>query len=90
MNNGFHPGSMKYVIPVFYALGTLNILFLQSKQLFDIVAFPGVLVGEIFGITDVMPFYQEAAIEFVFALVFYFILGLIIDLVWGYFDKKNK
>lgn len=90
MNNGFHPGSMKYVIPVFYALGTLNILFLQSKQLFNVVAFPGVLVGEIFGITDVMPFYQEAAIEFVIALVFYFVLGVVVDVVWGYFAKNKK
>lgn len=90
MNNGFHPGSMKYVIPVFYALGTLNILFLQSRQLFEIVAFPGVLVGEIMGITDVMPFYQEAAIEFVIALVFYFIVGVVVDIVWGHFAKGSK
>lgn len=90
MNTGFEPGSMKFVIPVFYALGSLNILFLQSKQLFQIVAFPGVLVGNIMGITDVMPFYEEAAIEFVIALVFYFLFGVLIDLIWGYFAKKNS
>jgi hypothetical protein len=89
MKTGFEPGTMKFVIPVFYALGSLNILFLQSRQLFEIVAFPGVLLGDILGITDVMPFYEEAAFDFVVALAFYFVIGVLIDLIWGYFVKKN-
>ena len=90
MKTGFEPGTAKFVIPVFYALGSLNILFLQSKTLFQIVAFPGVIVGDVLGFTDVMPFYQEAAFDFTVSLIFYFILGVIIDLVWGFFAKRDQ
>lgn len=90
MKTGFEPGTAKFVIPVFYALGSLNILFLQSRQLFEIVAYPGVLLGDILGITDVMPFYQEAAFDFVVALVFYFIVGVIIDVVWAFMARRKQ